>query len=147
MWNRKKNRRRDLRAAYRAAEQIKTAETPREADLLTGYAVGIIDEKFRAGKLTAATADAIAEMVEAVGDGIRRELIAIRKGEEPEPDDNTVLRFKDFTDAAEDIEEQKNPGVRRGAITPGFKESNHIYYNERRRSCQRHTEEKGKKRG
>lgn len=72
MWNRKKNRRRDLRAAYRVAEQIQTAETPREADLLTGYAVGIIDEKFRAGKLTAATADAIAEMVEAVGDGIRR---------------------------------------------------------------------------
>ena len=69
------NSRRDLREAYRAIERIQTAQTPREADMLTGYAVGVIDEKFNNGKLASATADAIAEMAEAVGEGTRRELL------------------------------------------------------------------------
>lgn len=76
MWRIKRNKRSDLRDLYRAAERIQTAETPREADILTGYVIGIIDEKCNSGRLTRSTADAIAEMVEAVGKEIRQKLVA-----------------------------------------------------------------------
>lgn len=94
------NSRRDLREAYRAAEQIQTAETPRDADMLTGYAIGIIDEKVNNGKMTRATADAIEEMVIAVGEGVRRELLAERHVMEAEQE-NKVLQIAQFPEAAE----------------------------------------------
>lgn len=97
----RENKRRDLREAYRAAEMIQTAETPREADILTGYAIGIIDEKMKNGALTQATADAIAEMVEAIGDEMRREIIAERRAEESERNESNILRIEQLQEAAE----------------------------------------------
>lgn len=96
----KKNRPKDLRAIFKAAELIQETETPREADVITGYAVGIIEEKRKAGKLTGAAAEAIAEMVAAVGDGKRRELIGIMRGKEPDPEEINVLRFSDIREMA-----------------------------------------------
>lgn len=85
----KKNKRRDLREVYRAAEQIQTAENPRDVDLLTGYAIGLIDEKRKNGKLTKTTADAIAEMVGAVGEDVFRGLMRERRERERENEQET----------------------------------------------------------
>ena len=97
----KGNNRRDLREAYRAAEKIQTAQTPREAGILTGYAIGIIDEKVNGGRLSQRTADAIAEMVEVIGEDVRRELITARHAEESQQDENNILRIAQFPVAAE----------------------------------------------
>lgn len=80
---------------------IQEAETPREADIYTGYAIGIIDEKMKNGALTQATADAIAEMVEAIGEDVRREIIAERRAEELERKENNTLQIEQFQEAAE----------------------------------------------
>lgn len=95
------NRRRDLRESYRAAEMIQTAETPREADILTGYAIGIIEEKMKNGTLTQATADAITEMVKAIGDEVRREIIVERREGESERKESNILQIQQFQEAAE----------------------------------------------
>lgn len=97
----KRNKRRDLREVYRATERIQTAETPREADILTGYALGVIDEKFRKGKLTAESADAITEMVEVIGDEMRRDLIAERRAAESGQEESKVFRIAQFQAVAE----------------------------------------------
>ena len=69
-----KDRRGELRKVYRECEIIQDAETPREADMLTGYVVGVISEKKKTGKLSGRTAKAIIKMIEAVGEGKRLEL-------------------------------------------------------------------------
>lgn len=97
----RKNSRRDLREAYRATEIIQTAETPRDADILTGYAIGIIEEKLNNGKLTRATADAIEEMAEAVGEEVRRELIEERRAAEWQRGERNILRIEQFQEVAE----------------------------------------------
>lgn len=70
-----KDRRSELRKVYREAEIIQDASTPREADMLTGYVVGVISEKHKTGKLSGRTAKAIIKMIEAVGEGKRLELL------------------------------------------------------------------------
>lgn len=97
----KKNSSRELREAYRAIEVIQTAETPREADILTGYAIGIIEEKLNNGKLTRAIADAIEEMAEAVGEEVRRELIEERHAGEMWNKKGTILRIEQFQEVTE----------------------------------------------
>lgn len=94
-----------MRACYRAAEQIQTARSPRDADILTGYAIGVIMEKYAAHKLTSYTAEAIADMAEAVGAGKRNALIAERQGREPEPDAPEVYQFADYADADGETDE------------------------------------------
>lgn len=84
MFFRKWSSKKDLREAYRAAEMIQTAETIREADVMTGYAIGIIEEKQRRGALTRQTAESIAEMVEALGEEIRHSIIEKRRANESE---------------------------------------------------------------
>ena len=70
MFGKKKDSRRELREVFRATEEIQEAETPRDADMATGYVLGIIDEKIRDGRLTIQTAEALGKMVEAVGENI-----------------------------------------------------------------------------
>lgn len=91
-WSSKK----DLREAYRAAEQIQMAETVREADMLTGYAIGIIDEKQRRGLITRQTAESIAEMVEALGEEIRRDIIKERRAAEAEREQDDGVKVLSF---------------------------------------------------
>ncbi len=74
MFGKKKDSRRELREVFRATEEIQDAENPRDADMATGYVIGIIDEKVRDGRLSIATAEALGKMVEAVGENIYRQL-------------------------------------------------------------------------
>lgn len=97
MWSSKK----DLREVYRAAEAIQTAETIREADMLTGYAIGVIDEKQRRGALTLRTAEAIAEMVEALGEEIRNDIITERRAAETERAELEMTKVLSFPESAE----------------------------------------------
>lgn len=96
-WSSKK----DLREAYRAAELIQTAETVREADMLTGYAIGIIDEKQRRGALTRQTAESIAEIVEALGEEARRDIIAERRAADSERAEAESAKVLSFPETAE----------------------------------------------
>ena len=77
----RKDSRRELRSVFRATEYIQTAETPREADIMTGYVLGIIGEKVDSGRLTAKIGDALGKMVEAVGENIHRAIASGRKVE------------------------------------------------------------------
>lgn len=96
MFFRKWSSKKDLREAYRAAELIQAAETVREADMLTGYAIGIIDEKQRRGRMTRQTAEAIAEMVDALGEEIRRDLIEERRAAESEREEREQEKIAQF---------------------------------------------------
>lgn len=101
MFFRKQNSKKDLREAYRAAEMIQTAETVREADMLTGYAIGIIDEKQQRGALTRQTAESIAEMVEALGEEVRRDIIRERREAKEEQTDLFAAQVLSFPYMAE----------------------------------------------
>ena len=50
---RKMNKKRDIRRIYRTIEGIHDARSPREADVLTGYAFGIVVEMFTGKRITA----------------------------------------------------------------------------------------------
>ena len=93
----KRNKQKDLREIYKATERIQTAETPREADRLTGYAIGIIDEKLNTGKITVEMADAIAEMADVVGEEVRRELIEERHAREARRENKNIVMIEQFS--------------------------------------------------
>lgn len=72
---RKMNKKRDIRRIYRTIEGIHDARSPREADVLTGYAFGIVDEMFTGKRITASMADAFAEIIETIGEDIHKSMI------------------------------------------------------------------------
>lgn len=101
MFFRRWSSKRDLREAYRAAEMIQTAETVREADMLTGYAIGVIDEKLRRGMLTRRAAESIAEMVEALGEEARNDIIKERRAAEAKKTEADKAKVLSFPEMAE----------------------------------------------
>ena len=96
---RKKNNQKDLRQAFKAVQLIASAQTAREADMFTGYAVGVVEEKCASGRISGAVADAIVRMIESVGEEIRKDILLkpSKRKKEKEPDDG-IIDFDNYVD-------------------------------------------------
>jgi hypothetical protein len=95
---RKQNKRHDLRRIYRTIETIHDARSPREADILTGYAIGIIDEMLTRRKITKATANALVDMVQIIGDDVHGNL---KRKEDPKAAADQILDFDEMTEESD----------------------------------------------
>lgn len=70
----RKDTRRELTRAFEAVEAIRTAETVRDADVMTGFAVGVAYTKAAERKLSYKTSETIARLAEAVGETQRKRI-------------------------------------------------------------------------
>lgn len=87
---RKMNKKRDIRRIYRSIEGIHDARSPREADVLTGYAFGIVDEMFTGKRITASMADSFAEIIETIGEDIHKSMIREKDGRAAGTDEGII---------------------------------------------------------
>lgn len=98
---RKRNKNKDLLQAFKAVSLITSAETIREADLFTGYAVGVIEEKCASGKISGAIAESIITMTEGIGEEIRKGILnkpSRRKREREKEKNDGIIDFDDYVD-------------------------------------------------
>lgn len=72
MRRQKKDTRRELVSAFECAEAVRLAESARETDIMTGFAIGVVCQKVDDKKLSKKTGETIARMIEAVGNSHRK---------------------------------------------------------------------------
>ncbi len=104
---RKKDKWGSVRRAHRIAENINKAGTVRELDLLTGYAVGVLDEKYWNNELSAKMAEKIADKINTISRAKRDELLLNERYTkvfeecEEEEEDQKIVEFGDYYDPEE----------------------------------------------
>lgn len=92
-----------LRETFKQIEQIGTAATVQDADLLTGYIIGQIELKVKTGRLTHKQGDALEDMTFAINEEVRQQIEDDEKDSEeaadPESDLPEVEYFPQYAGA------------------------------------------------